>query len=145
MKKVSVTVNISFKYPATDKKLSAIIKSGKPEKNISAYIRSVPRTCRQPPCLRRKVRIELPDIREILLQRVEKIYPNHELKGFQPAENDRLHRGRGSLLFKLARKILSPEIFLPRRSPLKPAMSSTSPRSSGTGRSACWIIFPYLI
>jgi hypothetical protein len=38
MKTIDTTVNISLKYPATEKKLSAIIKSGKMEEKYLSHI-----------------------------------------------------------------------------------------------------------
>ena len=83
MKKVSVTVNISFKYPATDKKLSAIIKSGKPEKkylpHIFALFADVPTADLL--AFAAKSGIGLPDIKKFYSKHVKKYYPNHELEG----------------------------------------------------------------
>lgn len=82
MKTVDTTVNISLKYPATEKKLSAIIKSGKTEEkylsHIFALFSDVPVTDLL--AFAEKFDISLPVIKAYYLKHVKKYYPNHKLE-----------------------------------------------------------------
>lgn len=82
MKTIDTTVNISLKYPAAEKKLSAIIKSGKTEEkylsHIFALFSDVP--VQDILAFAEKFDISLPVIKTYYLKHVKKYYPNHELE-----------------------------------------------------------------
>lgn len=82
MKTIDTTVNISFKYPITEKKLSALVKSDKTEEkylsHIFALFADVP--VQDILAFAEKFDISLPVIKKYYLKHVKKYYPNHELE-----------------------------------------------------------------
>ncbi len=82
MKTIDTTVNISLKYPATEKKLSAIIKSGETEEKYLAHIFALFTDVPIPDILAfaEKYDVSLPVIWKYYLKHVKKYYPNHELE-----------------------------------------------------------------
>ena len=82
MKTIDTTVNISLKYPVTEKKLSALIKSGKTEEKYLSHIFALFADVPVPDILAfaEKFDIRLPVIKTYYLKHVKKYYPNHELE-----------------------------------------------------------------
>lgn len=82
MKTIDGTVNISLKYPATEKKLSAIIKSGKTEEKYLAHIFALFTDVPVADLLvfTEKHGISLKVIQKFYDKHVKKYYPNHELE-----------------------------------------------------------------
>ncbi len=82
MKTIDTTVNISLKYPATEKKLSAIIKSGETEEKYLAHIFALFTDVPVSDILvfAEKYNISLAVIKKYYHKHIKKIYPNHALE-----------------------------------------------------------------
>lgn len=82
MKTIDTTVNISLKYPVTENKLAAIIKSGETEEKYLAHIFALFADVPVSDLLAfaGKYDISLQVIKKYYLKHVKKYYPNHELE-----------------------------------------------------------------
>lgn len=82
MKTIDTTINISLKYPVTEKKLSEIIKSGKTEEKYLAHIFAFFTDVPVPDILVfiKKYGISLSLIKKYYVKHVKKFYPNTELE-----------------------------------------------------------------
>jgi hypothetical protein len=82
MKTIDTTVNISLKHPATEKKLSAIIKSGETDEKYLAHIFALFSDVPVSDILAfaEKYDISLTAIKKYYLDHVKKYYPNVELE-----------------------------------------------------------------
>jgi hypothetical protein len=82
MKTIDTTVNISLKYPATEKKLSSLIKSGEAEEKYLAHIfvlfTDVPVSDLL--TFAEKYNISVSAIKKYYMKYVKKYYSNHELE-----------------------------------------------------------------
>ncbi len=82
MKNIAITVNVSFKYPISEKKLSALIKTGTVEQkylpHIFAFFTDVP----TPDVLHfiKKFHIPLLLLKNYYTNYVKDLYPNKELE-----------------------------------------------------------------
>jgi hypothetical protein len=82
MKTVDTTVNISMRYPVSEKKLSEIIKSGKTDNKYLAHIFALFTDVPASDFLAfiKKYDISLPTIKKYYFKHVKKFYPNAELE-----------------------------------------------------------------
>lgn len=82
MKNIATTVNVSFKYPITEKKLSALIKSGTVEQkylpHIFSFFTDVPTT--DILFFIKKFHIPLLLLKKYYINYVKDLYPNKELE-----------------------------------------------------------------
>jgi len=82
MKTVDTTVNISMRYPVSEKKLSEIIKSGKTDNKYLAHIFALFTDVPAPDFLAfiKKYDISMPAIKKYYCKHIKKFYPNAELE-----------------------------------------------------------------
>jgi hypothetical protein len=82
MKTIDTTVNISLKYPATEKKLSALIKSDETEEMYLAHIFALFTDVPVSDLLTfaEKYDISISAIKKYYMKHVKKFYSNHELE-----------------------------------------------------------------
>ncbi len=82
MKTVDTTVNISMKYPVTEKKLSEIIKTGKIDTKYFAHIIALFTDVPVPDFMVfiKKYGISLSTVKKFYFKHIKKFYSNNELE-----------------------------------------------------------------
>lgn len=82
MKTIDTTVNISLKYPATEKKLSSLIKSGEIEEKYLAHMFALFTDVPVSDLLTfaEKYSISISAIKKYYMKHVKKFYSNYELE-----------------------------------------------------------------